>query len=115
VGIGDGYPARRPITTRSSRYDDEGLTFYLDISIMIYIGQGRWSTQLVTNDAAMRRTSTVNALRRLFTRQPRVSGSRFDRYYSGVLRSGTGYPTADEARRDLISYDRTSMPYGWPH
>jgi hypothetical protein len=25
----------------------------------------------------------------------------FGRYYAGVLGSGTGYPTADEARRDL--------------
>jgi hypothetical protein len=55
----------------------------------------------------------MNALRRIFTRTTRVSGSRFDRYYSGVLRSGTGYPTADEARRDLITYDRTTMPFGW--
>jgi hypothetical protein len=35
----------------------------------------------------------------------RTTGSRFDRYYAGVLRSGVGYPTADEARRDLRRYD----------
>ena len=35
----------------------------------------------------------------------RATNSRFDRYYSGVLGSGSGYPTADEARRDLRSYD----------
>jgi hypothetical protein len=28
------------------------------------------------------------------------SGSYFDRYYQGVVGSGAGYPTADEARRD---------------
>ena len=57
----------------------------------------------------------MNALRRLFRRSTRVGGSRFDNYYSRVLQSGTGYPTADEARRDLINYDRASMPFGWPH
>ena len=35
--------------------------------------------------------------------------SRFDRYYSAVLRSGAGYPTADEARRDLLRYDRATQ------
>lgn len=28
-------------------------------------------------------------------------GSRFDRYYAGVVGKGSGYPTADEARKDL--------------
>ncbi|HKG26325.1 MAG TPA: hypothetical protein VKB09_11795 [Thermomicrobiales bacterium] len=36
----------------------------------------------------------------------RGKNSRFERYYSGVLGDGSGYPTADEARRDLRSYDR---------
>ncbi|MGB3329121.1 MAG: hypothetical protein WBA46_09225 [Thermomicrobiales bacterium] len=39
---------------------------------------------------------------------------RFNRYYGTVLRSGEGYPTADEARKDLNNYDRSFMPYGWP-
>ncbi len=42
------------------------------------------------------------------------SSSRFDRYYSTVLRSGSGYPTADEARKDLNRYDSSFSPYGWP-
>jgi hypothetical protein len=57
----------------------------------------------------------MKTLRRLFNRSSHAGASRFDRYYSGVLRSGTGYPTADEARRDLVNYDRTAMPFGWPY
>jgi hypothetical protein len=41
----------------------------------------------------------------------RGKNARFDRYYSGVIGSGSGYPTADEARRDLRNYDRT-VGYG---
>jgi hypothetical protein len=41
-------------------------------------------------------------------------GGRFDRYYAGVLRPGTGYPTADEARKDMRSQDRVNANYiGW--
>lgn len=47
-------------------------------------------------------------------RSARPSSSRFDRYYSGVLKSGSGYPTADEARKDLRSYDRSTSTNGWP-
>jgi hypothetical protein len=56
----------------------------------------------------------MNIIRRIFGRSTRSTGSRFNRYYGGVLRSGAGYPTADEARRDLTAYDRTTMPFGWP-
>ena len=42
-----------------------------------------------------------------------ASGSRFDRYYGGILRQGAGFPTADEARKDLNRYDRTVQPYTW--
>jgi hypothetical protein len=59
--------------------------------------------------------SIMNFLRRLFGRTSTRTGSRFQRYYGGILHSGVGYPTADEARRDLTAYDRTSMPFGWPH
>jgi hypothetical protein len=38
----------------------------------------------------------------------RGKNSRFERYYSGVVGDGSGYPTADEARRDLRHYDRFS-------
>jgi len=55
----------------------------------------------------------MKTLRNLFSRNPRT-GSRFDRYYGGILRSGTGYPTADEARQDLRNYDRTMTTMGWP-
>lgn len=57
----------------------------------------------------------MNFIRRILNRTTRPSGTRFDRYYGGILRSGSGYPTADEARRDLNAYERTSTPFGWPH
>lgn len=56
----------------------------------------------------------MNMIRRILSASTRSRGSRFDRYYGGVLRSGSGYPTADEARRDMRSYDRVNMPFGWP-
>lgn len=43
-------------------------------------------------------------------RQPR----RNERYYLGVIAPGAGYPTYDEARRDLLSRDRAAFPQtGW--
>lgn len=58
----------------------------------------------------------MNAVRRFLTRNARgnAGSARFNRYYSGVLRSGTGYPTADEARKDLRSYDQSLSSYRWP-
>ncbi len=58
----------------------------------------------------------MNAVRRFLTRSTRSNpaSTRFNRYYSGVLRSGSGYPTADEARQDLRSYDRSTSAFGWP-
>jgi hypothetical protein len=43
----------------------------------------------------------------------RGKNNRFDRYYSGVIGNGVGYPTADEARRDLRAYDRITGFGGW--
>jgi hypothetical protein len=43
-----------------------------------------------------------------------TGSSRFNRYYIGVLETGSGYPTADEARKDLKNYDKTFNMYGWP-
>lgn len=58
----------------------------------------------------------MNAVRRFFIRntRKRPTVSRFDRYYSSVLSSGSGYPTADEARRDLRSYDASTTSFQWP-
>ncbi len=50
----------------------------------------------------------VNLLRRLF-----VSNDRFERYYGDLVRSGAGYPTADEARRDLIRYHQSMGQHAW--
>jgi hypothetical protein len=60
----------------------------------------------------------MNALRRLFNRAHRVDRangvSNFDRYYGRVIGQGAGYPTADEARRDMTSQRDLAIPFGWP-
>ena len=43
----------------------------------------------------------------------RATNSRFDRYYSGIIGSGSGYPTADEARKDLRNYDQSTGYTRW--
>jgi hypothetical protein len=43
---------------------------------------------------------------RTFLASIRFTGSRFDLYYEKVLCQGSGYPTADEARRDIQIRDR---------
>jgi hypothetical protein len=58
---------------------------------------------------------TMKTLRKLIhSIGGRQTGSRFERYYGGVVGHGAGYPTADEARRDLRNYDSTFTPYTWP-
>ena len=55
----------------------------------------------------------MKTLRSLFHRPGRAAATRLDRYYAGVARPGVGYPTADEARRDLVRWDRSTNPFGW--
>jgi len=44
----------------------------------------------------------------------RVTIGRHDRYYQGVIGHGSGYPTFDEARKDLLSRDAAVAPRsGW--
>ncbi len=53
---------------------------------------------------------TLQILRKTF----RPSPARFDRYYTAVIRQGTGYPTADEARRDMRAREQAANPtFGW--
>jgi hypothetical protein len=56
----------------------------------------------------------MTTLRRLFGRNRSGArrGSAFDSYYSGLLGEGSGYPTADEARRDLRGQERGVYPIG---
>ncbi len=56
----------------------------------------------------------MKTLRNLFSRKSTAGKGRFDRYYGRVARSGEGYPTADEARRDLRNYDKNMIMIGWP-
>ena len=56
----------------------------------------------------------MTTLRRLFNRN-RIGlrrATQFDSYYGNVLREGSGYPTADEARRDLRGQERGVFPIG---
>lgn len=55
----------------------------------------------------------MKALRKVKELTSRMSNSRFERYYAEVVKSGTGYPTADEARRDLQRYDLLNQTFGW--
>ena len=59
----------------------------------------------------------MNTIRRFLNgsgKRIKSGSSRFDRYYIGVLETGSGYPTADEARKDLRNYDKSFPIYGWP-
>ncbi len=55
----------------------------------------------------------MSLLRNLFHRVGASTGARFDRYYGDVARSGVGYPTADEARKDMLELDRAVNRYNW--
>ena len=55
----------------------------------------------------------MSLLRNLFQRVGASTGARFDRYYGDVARSGVGYPTADEARKDMLELDRAVNRYNW--
>ncbi len=56
----------------------------------------------------------MNIIRRLFAQRESVTTRRFNAYYASLVKQGSGYPTADEARKDLISFDKTVSFYGWP-
>lgn len=43
----------------------------------------------------------------------RATDTRFGRYYAGVIGQGAGYPTADEARRDLRRFEMRRPDSGW--
>ena len=44
----------------------------------------------------------------------RINARRNDRYYQGVIGQGAGYPTYDEARKDLMNRDLAmNTQAGW--
>ena len=68
-------------------------------------------------DAGRSTPEHMNAILRFFHvggKRVKAGSTRFDRYYVGVLETGSGYPTADEARKDLRNYDTSATMYGWP-
>lgn len=55
----------------------------------------------------------MKLLRSIFDRANWSSSSRFERYYGDLVQQGAGYPTADEARRDLRQLEATNNRLGW--
>jgi hypothetical protein len=55
----------------------------------------------------------MKTLRNLLSRMGGGSSGRFDRYYGDVARAGVGYPTADEARKDMQQMQRSVNRYCW--
>ena len=55
----------------------------------------------------------MTLLRNLLQRVSGNGSARFERYYGDVARAGVGYPTADEARRDMRQLDRAVNRYSW--
>ena len=55
----------------------------------------------------------MTLLRNLLSRVGGSGNGRFDRYYGDVARAGVGYPTADEARKDMQQLNHAINRYGW--
>jgi hypothetical protein len=55
----------------------------------------------------------MTKLRNLLHRVGGGANARFERYYGDVARAGVGYPTADEARKDMQQLHRAVSRYGW--
>ena len=55
----------------------------------------------------------MTKLRNLFHRVGGGPNAGFERYYGDVARAGVGYPTADEARKDMQQLHRAVSRYGW--
>ena len=65
----------------------------------------------VAHTRKTREPITVKLIHKILN--PFVSNNRFDRYYGNVLQQGEGYPTADEARKDLRNQDVNKNLVGW--
>jgi hypothetical protein len=44
---------------------------------------------------------------------PFNGAGRFNRYYGNVIKSGEGYPTADEAKQDIRRQELSKSFVGW--
>ena len=55
----------------------------------------------------------MNMLRNLINRVSGAGSARFERYYGDVAHEGVGYPTADEACRDMLQHDAAVNRYNW--
>jgi hypothetical protein len=78
---------------------------------------GQESVTGADEDVGRSNTTPMNAIFRFLNaggKRIKTTSTRFDRYYIGVLETGAGYPTADEARKDLSNYDNSRHVYLWP-
>ena len=55
----------------------------------------------------------MGSIKNLFGRLTSRSNGRFNQYYGELIGGGAGYPTADEARRDMIRHYESVSPYTW--
>jgi hypothetical protein len=59
----------------------------------------------------MKGTTHVKLIKSIFN--PFMETGRFNRYYGNLIQSGSGYPTADEAKQDLRRQELSKSLIGW--
>jgi hypothetical protein len=59
----------------------------------------------------MKGPTHVKLIKAIFN--PFIDSNRFNRYYGNLIQSGSGYPTADEAKMDLRRQDLSKTYIGW--
>jgi hypothetical protein len=55
----------------------------------------------------------MGSIRNLLAKMSDMSGGRFNRYYTDLVHTGSGYPTADEVRKDMIRHYETVTRNAW--
>jgi len=55
----------------------------------------------------------MGSIRNLLVKMSGLGSGRFDRYYTDLVGSGAGYPTADEARKDMIRHYESVTRHAW--
>jgi hypothetical protein len=55
----------------------------------------------------------MGSIRNLLAMVGGKSGGRFNRYYTDLVNTGAGYPTADEVRKDMIRHYESVGRHAW--
>ena len=55
----------------------------------------------------------MGSIKNLLMKMSGRGSGRFDRYYTDLVKSGAGYPTADEARKDMIRHYESISRNAW--